>query len=67
MPELDAVVCGDGEQAIAEIAAGSPWSEVAGLVYRRDDGQLVHNPPRANAPLDNDLMPARGCGGTPTT
>ena len=38
---------------------GRPWSEVAGLVYRGDDGRLVHNPPRANAPLDDDLMPAR--------
>ena len=58
-PNVDAVVCGDGEQAIAEIAAGRVWSEVAGLAHRGDDGQLVHNPPRANAPLDDDLMPAR--------
>jgi radical SAM superfamily enzyme YgiQ (UPF0313 family) len=58
-PNLNAVICGDGEQAIAEIAAGKPWSEVAGLVYRGDDGQLVFNPPRANMPLDNELMPAR--------
>ncbi len=58
-PNVDAVVCGDGEQAIAEIAEGRPWSEVAGLVHRGDDGQLVHNPPRANAPLDDDLIPAR--------
>ncbi len=58
-PNVDAVVCGDGEQAIAEIAAGRPWSEIAGLVHRGDDGQLVFNPPRANAPLDDDLMPAR--------
>jgi radical SAM superfamily enzyme YgiQ (UPF0313 family) len=58
-PNVDAVVCGDGEQAIAEIAEGRAWSEVAGLVHRGDDGQLVHNPPRANAPLDDDLMPAR--------
>ena len=58
-PNVDAVVCGDGEQAIAEIAAGRVWSEVAGLVHRGDDGQLVHNPPRANVPLDDDLMPAR--------
>jgi len=53
------VVCGDGEQAIVEIAEGRPWPEVAGLTHRADDGQLVHNPPRANAPLDDDLMPAR--------
>jgi hypothetical protein len=58
-PNVDAVVCGDGEQAIAEIAEGRVWSEVAGLAYRGDDGQLVHNPPRANAPLDDDLIPAR--------
>ncbi|MGA2799099.1 MAG: radical SAM protein [Thermoguttaceae bacterium] len=58
-PNVNAVVCGDGEQAIVEIAAGRAWSEVAGLVYRGDDGQLVHNPPRANAPLDENLMPAR--------
>jgi radical SAM superfamily enzyme YgiQ (UPF0313 family) len=58
-PNVNAVVCGDGEQAIVEIAAGREWSEVAGLAYRGKDGQLVHNPPRANAPLDDDLMPAR--------
>lgn len=58
-PNVDAVVCGDGEQAMAEIAQGRPWSEVAGLVYRGDDGQLVFNPPCANMPLSDDLMPAR--------
>ncbi len=58
-PNVDAVVCGDGEQAIVEIAQGRAWSEIAGLVRRGDDGQLVHNPPRANAPLDDDLFPAR--------
>jgi len=58
-PNVNAVVCGDGEQAMAEIAGGRPWSDVAGLVYRGEDGQLVFNPPRANAPLDDDLMPAR--------
>ncbi len=58
-PNVDAVVCGDGEQAIAELAAGRPWPEIAGLVRRGDDGQLVFNPPRANAPLDEALMPAR--------
>ena len=49
-PNVNAVVCGDGEQAIAEIAAGRAWPEVAGLVYRGEDGQLVHNPPRATRP-----------------
>ncbi len=58
-PNVDAVVCGDGEQAITEIAQGRAWSEIAGLAHRGDDGQVVHNPPRDNAPLDDDLMPAR--------
>ncbi len=58
-PHADAVICGDGEQAIAEIAEGRPWSAIAGLAYRGHDGQLVFNPPRDNAPLDDDLMPAR--------
>ena len=58
-PNVDAVVCGDGEQAIVEIAEGRAWSEIAGLVHRGDNGQLVHNPARANAPLDEDLVPAR--------
>jgi radical SAM superfamily enzyme YgiQ (UPF0313 family) len=58
-PNVDAVVCGDGEQAIVEIAQRRAWSEVAGLTHRGSNGQLVCNPPRANAPLDEDLMPAR--------
>jgi radical SAM superfamily enzyme YgiQ (UPF0313 family) len=58
-PNVDAVVCGDGERAIVEIAEGRPWSEIAGLTHRAGDGQIVHNPPRANVPLDDDLMPAR--------
>ncbi len=58
-PNVDAVVCGDGEQAIVEIAQGRPWSEVAGLVHRGDNRHFVFSPPRANAPLDNELMPAR--------
>ena len=58
-PNVAAVVCGDGEQAIAEIAEGRPWSEIAGLSRRGDHGQVVHNAPRANAPLDEDLLPAR--------
>ncbi len=58
-PNVDAVVCGDGEQAIVELAKGRAWSEITGLAHRGDEGQVVHNPPRDNAPLDDDLMPAR--------
>lgn len=58
-PNVNAVVCGDGERAVAEIASGVAWSEVAGLTYRGENGELVHNPPRANMPLSDELMPAR--------
>ena len=58
-PHVDAVVCGDGERAIVEIAQGRPWSEIAGLAYRGEDGSLVYNPARDNVPLDDDLLPAR--------
>jgi radical SAM superfamily enzyme YgiQ (UPF0313 family) len=58
-PNADAVVCGDGEQAIAEIAQGRPWAEIAGLAHRGADGQVVFSRPRENVPLDDNLMPAR--------
>jgi len=58
-PNADAVVCGDGEQAIAEIAQGRPWSEIAGLAHRGPNGQVLFSRPRANAPLDDNLLPAR--------
>ena len=58
-PNVNAVVCGDGEQAIAEIAEGRPWSEIAGLAHRGRDGQVIFNRPRSNVPLDDNLVPAR--------
>lgn len=58
-PNVAAVVCGDGEQAIAEIAQGRPYSQVDGLCHRGANGQVIHTPPRANAPLDENLLPAR--------
>lgn len=58
-PNVSAVVCGDGEHAIAEIAAGRSWAEIPGVAHRGADGQVVFTPPRANAPLDDDLLPAR--------
>lgn len=58
-PHVDAVVCGDGEAAVVEIAEGRPRPEIAGLCFRGANGQAVFNPPRANAPLDENLIPAR--------
>jgi len=67
-PEVDLVARGEGEETIVEIASNieyrisngeSPqlferaaWSEVAGLSFRDENGQIVHNPPR---PLRKDL------------
>lgn len=67
-PEVDLVVRGEGEDAIVEIASNlqppisnfqSPklferamWSQVAGLSFRDENGEIVHNPPR---PLHEDL------------
>lgn len=59
-PEVDLVVRGEGEDAIIEIVANLPsrrferatWSRIAGLSFRDENGQIVHNPPR---PLRRDL------------
>ncbi len=58
-PHVDAVVCGDGEVAIVEIAQGRAWTDIAGLCYRDNTGKVAFNPPRANVPLDENLLPAR--------
>lgn len=58
-PNARVVVCGDGEEAIREIAEGRPWGQIAGLAYRNQDEQIVFNRPRENMPMDGNLMPAR--------
>lgn len=49
-PELQALVIGEGEETIVEIAAAvaanRPLAEVAGLVLRGADGGFVHTPRR---------------------
>ena len=58
LPNVDAVVCGDGEQRSPRSprAARGPkspgWSTAPGR-------SIEFNPPRENVPLDDDLMPAR--------
>ena len=58
-PNADAVVCGDGEQAIAEIAQGRPWSEVAGLAYRGKGGQIVHQSAARQRAFERRSLPGR--------
>lgn len=56
---VDAVVRGQGELTLAELVeSGSPVG-VAGMSYR-DNGHIVHNPDRAEAPALDDLpLPLR--------
>jgi len=61
-PDIDAVVVGEGELTMAELAGGKPLGEIRGLVYKKD-GEVVVNPARelhnpALMPLFNwDLVP----------
>jgi radical SAM superfamily enzyme YgiQ (UPF0313 family) len=63
LPQIDAVVVGEGEAALLELMQRlddrDALGEVAGLVWRGPDGRLVRNPPRRLMPHLNDLpMPA---------
>jgi radical SAM superfamily enzyme YgiQ (UPF0313 family) len=58
-PNVDAVVRGDGEEAMEEICRGVPFEQIAGLSFRRD-GLLHHNPNRKLNPVRDDLYPDRG-------
>ncbi|MBA3009926.1 MAG: B12-binding domain-containing radical SAM protein [Proteobacteria bacterium] len=40
---IDAVVCGEGEMAVAALASGTDWSQIPGLVYKNISG-IVKNP-----------------------
>lgn len=55
---VDAVVRGEGEQTIAELADGRPWERILGLSYRRN-GTIVHNDNRPLAPIDQIVPPDR--------
>ncbi|MBI4836923.1 MAG: cobalamin B12-binding domain-containing protein [Candidatus Portnoybacteria bacterium] len=61
-PLIDAVVYGEGEETVYELATGKDWSGIKGIVYK-DGGQIISNSPRelgdpSRMPLFNwDLMP----------
>ena len=44
-PLVDAVGVGEGELTFSEVVRGRPWTEIAGLVYKKD-GRIIINPPR---------------------
>jgi anaerobic magnesium-protoporphyrin IX monomethyl ester cyclase len=56
-PELDLVIRGESEHAIADIGAGKPWSSILGLAYR-EDGQTKRNADRPYIEVENlDALP----------
>lgn len=62
-PELDFIVCGEGEEALVKLAetapAGGGWQNIHGLVYRDGTG-IVSNPKNSQPPeLDALPTPAR--------
>ena len=51
-PAVDFVATGEFDYAVRDIAAGKPYAEVAGIVYRGDDGTLLRT---AEQPPIHDL------------
>ena len=54
-PELDTVVCGEGEVTLLELVRGADRAAVRGLVFRRD-GDVIGNQPREQI-ADIDALP----------
>lgn len=57
-PNVDAVVRGDGEEAMTELCRRVPMEQIAGLSFRRGD-RILHNPNRTLSALRDDLYPDR--------
>jgi radical SAM superfamily enzyme YgiQ (UPF0313 family) len=57
-PGVDAIVRGDGEEAVEELCRGDAIEGIAGLSFRKN-GQILHNPNRSPGHLREDLFPAR--------
>ncbi len=57
-PGVDAIVRGDGEEAVEELCRGNPLEGITGLSFRRNGG-IVHNPNRTPGHIRDDLLPAR--------
>ena len=57
-PNVDAVIRGDGEDAMDELCRGIPLGQIVGLSYRQD-GRIIHNPNRSLGQVRDDLYPDR--------
>lgn len=57
-PNVDALVRGDGEEAVEELCRGASLDSIPGLSFRTN-GRIVHNPRRTSEPLREDAYPNR--------
>jgi len=57
-PSVDAIVRGDGEEAVEELCRGDALEGITSLTFRRN-GVIVHNPNRTPSHIRDDLLPAR--------
>ena len=58
LPGVSAVVCGDGHDAIKELARGVPFGKIAGLAWRAN-GKIIQNPGRGHSPITEMRYPDR--------
>lgn len=57
-PGVNAVVRGDGEEAVEAICRGVPFKDIAGLSFRSGD-EIIHNRNRIPGPIQDNLFPDR--------
>lgn len=57
-PVIDALVAGEGEQALAELAAGTPLADIQGILYRENGGTRATAPRAGLCALDDLPFPA---------
>jgi len=57
-PSVDAIVRGDGEEAVEELCRGGSLEGITGLSFRKNS-QIFHNSNRTSGHLREDLLPAR--------
>jgi radical SAM superfamily enzyme YgiQ (UPF0313 family) len=57
-PNVNVLVRGDGEEAVEELARGTPLDGIAGISYRLN-GTVAHGPVRHPGPVADDLYPDR--------
>lgn len=55
-PEIDYLVTGEGEQAMAGLVAGAPLSGIQGVIFRNATGEAKSGPPRVDM-CDLDSLP----------